>query len=224
MADDLPRAEGTSNRDKAIHAFLALLAERRFEDIGIAEVAGRAGLKLSQLRADFGSTLAIYAAHVKQIDEAVLDGTDSDTSEEPHRDRLFDVLMRRIETLTPHKEAVRSILSSARRNPGLAFALNGIALRSQKWMLEAAGISASGPRGMLRAQGAALLFARVVGVWLDEDEGVDRTMAVLDRGLASAERWDGFLGDLCAIPCALRGSRRRRRRPLDEGPAEASAA
>jgi len=224
MADDLPRAEGTSNRDKAIHAFLALLAERRFEDIGFAEVAGRAGLKLSQLRADFGSTLAIYAAHVKQIDEAVLDGTDSDTSEEPHRDRLFDVLMRRIETLTPHKEAVRSILSSARRNPGLAFALNGIALRSQKWMLEAAGISASGPRGMLRAQGAALLFARVVGVWLDEDEGVDRTMAALDRGLASAERWDGFLGDLCAIPCALRGSRRRRRRPLDEGPAEASAA
>ena len=224
MADDLPRAEGTSNRDKAIHAFLALLAERRFEDIGLAEVAGRAGLKLSQLRADFGSTLAIYAAHVKQIDEAVLDGTDSDTSEEPHRDRLFDVLMRRIETLTPHKEAVRSILSSARRNPGLAFALNGIALRSQKWMLEAAGISASGPRGMLRAQGAALLFARVGGVWLDEDEGVDRTMAALDRGLASAERWDGFLGDLCAIPCALRGSRRRRRRPLDEGPAEASAA
>ena len=90
-------------------------------------------------------------------------------------------------------------------------------------MLEAAGISASGPRGMLRAQGGALLFARVAGVWLDE-EGVDRTMAALDRGLASAERWDGFLGDLCAIPCALRGARRRRRRPLDEGPAEASAA
>ena len=226
MADDLPRAEGTSNRDKAIHAFLALLAERRFEDIGLAEVAGRAGLKLSQLRADFGSTLAIYAAHVKQIDEAVLDGTDSDTSEEPHRDRLFDVLMRRIETLTPHKEAVRSILSSARRNPGLAFALNGIALRSQKWMLEAAGISTSGPRGALRAQGAALLFARVVGVWLDDDEeGLNRTMAALDRGLASAERWDGFLGDLCALPCALRGVRRRhRRRPLDEGLAEADVA
>ena len=224
MADDLPHAQGTSNRDKAIHAFLALLAERRFEDIGLAEVAGRAGLKLSQLRADFGTTLAIYAAHMKQVDETVLDGAETDTSEEPHRDRLFDVMMRRIETLTPHKEAVRSIVSSARRNPGLAFALNGIALRSQKWMLEAAGISASGPRGMLRAQGAALLFARVVGTWLDEDEGVERTMAALDRGLASAERWDGFLGDLCAIPCALRRSRRRRRRPLDEGPAEASAA
>ena len=224
MADDLPHTEATSNRDKAVHAFLALLSERRFEDIGLAEVAGRAGLKLSQLRTEFGSTLAIYGAHVKQVDEAVLDGTEADTSEERHRDRLFDVLMRRIETLAPRKEAVRSILASARRRPALAFALNGIALRSQRWMREAAGTGASGPRGMLRAQGAALLFARVVGVWLDEEGGVDRTMAALDRGLASAERWDGFLGDLCAIPGALRGHRRRRRRPLDEGPAEASAA
>ena len=225
MAMDMPEAT-PSNRDKAVQAFLLLLSERRFEDIGLAEVAGRAGLKLSQLRAEFGSTLALYAAHVKAVDEAVLDDAGGDMSEEPIRDRLFDILMRRLEELAPHKEAVRSILISARRNPPLAFALNGIAVRSQKWMLEAAGISTSGPRGMLRAQGAALLFARVAGVWLDdEEEGLNRTMAALDRGLASAERWDGFLGDLCAIPCALRGARRRRRRrPLDEGVAEADVA
>ena len=225
MATTTPLPDGSSNRDKAIHAFMTLLAERRLEDIGLAEVAGRAGIKLSQLRAEFGSTLAIYAAHVKAMDEAVLDGGDADISEEPARERLFDVLMRRLEKLAPYKEAVRSMMTSVRRNPGLAFALNAVAVRSQKWMLEAAGINTSGPRGALRAQGAALLFARVVGVRLDdEEEGLDRTMAALDRGLASAERWDGFLGDLCALPCALRGPRRHRRRPLDEGPAEASAA
>ncbi|MGA9502748.1 MAG: TetR/AcrR family transcriptional regulator, partial [Pseudolabrys sp.] len=74
----------------------------------------------------------------------------------------------------------------------------------------------SGPRGALRAQGAALMFARVLSVWIDdEEEGLDRTMAALDRGLSSAERWAGFLDDLCAIPCALRG-RRRRHRMRDE--------
>ena len=187
MAMDIPEAT-PSNRDKAIQAFLELLSERRFEDVGLAEVAGRAGLKLSQLRAEFGSTLAIYAAFVKAVDEAVLDES-GDMGEEPHRDRLFDVMMRRLEELTPHKEAVRSMLMSARRNPGLALAMNGVAVRSQKWMLEAAGISTSGPRGALRAQGAALLFARVVGVWLDdEEEGLNRTMAALDRGLATIRR------------------------------------
>lgn len=217
-----PPPRGTSDRDKAVDALMALLAEHGFEDIGLAEVAGRAGLKLSQLRAEFGSTLAIYAAHVKDIDSAVLAGGEDMTDESP-RERLFDVEMRRLEAMAPYKEAVRSMLRSARRDPPLALALNALAVRSQRWMLEAAGISAAGPRGALRAQGAALLFARVLGVWLhDDDPAMDRTMAALDRGLASAERWDGFIGDLCCIPAAIcRGPgrlRRRRMRYEDEEP------
>ena len=215
---------GTSDRDKAIDALMALLAEQSFEQIGLAEIAGRAGIKLSQLRNEFGSTLAILAAHTKDIDRAVLDGGDGDMAEEPVRERLFDVLMRRLEALAPYKDAIRSLLRSTRRNPGLALALNAFATRSQKWMLETAGIGASGPRGALRAQGAALMFARVLTVWADDDEeGLDRTMAALDRGLASAARWAGFLDDLCSLPkCVLRGPRRRR--PADEGLAEADAA
>lgn len=228
-AEATPPRSG-SDRDKAIAALMELLAEQSFEDIGLAEVAGRAGIKLSQLRAEFGSTLAILGAHIKQIDNTVLDGGDADMAQEladeTPRDRLFDVLMRRLEALAPYKDAVRSLMRSARRNPGLALALNAMAVRSQSWMLEAAGIGASGPRGALRAQGAALMFARVMTVWIDDDEeGLDRTMAALDRGLASAGRWDGFVGDLLSIPkCILRGPRRRRRRPADEGAAEAEAA
>lgn len=218
-----PPARGASERAKAIDALMALLADQSFEQIGLAEVAGRAGLKLSQLRAEFGSVLAIFAAHVKDIDRAVLAGGDADMTEEPPRERLFDVLMRRLEALAPYKEAVRSVMRAARRNPGLALALNAMAVRSQSWMLEAAGIGAHGPRGALRAQGAALMFARVLSVWVDDEEdGLDRTMAALDRGLASAERWEGFIGDLCALPaCILRGPRRRRRH---RGEQEAEAA
>ena len=222
-APTAPPPRGTSDRDKAVDALMALLAEQSFEDIGLAEIAGRAGLKLSQLRAEFGSTLAIVGAHIKDIDRAVLAGGGGDMAEEPARERLFDVLMRRLEALAPYKEAVRSLLRSARRNPGLALALNAIAVRSQQWMLEAAGIGASGAKGALRAQGAALMFARVLSVWFDDDEpGLDRTMAALGRGLASAERWAGFVDDLCAIPkCIIRGPRRRRRM-RDEDEAEAA--
>jgi AcrR family transcriptional regulator len=218
-----PPPRGTTDRDKAIDALMALLAEHSFEQIGLAEVAGRAGLKLSQLRSEFGSTLAIVGTHIKDIDRTVLAGGTTDMAEEPARERLFDVLMRRLEALAPYQPAVRSLMCSARRNPGLALALNAFAVRSQKWMLEAAGIGASGPKGALRAQGAALMFARVVAVWLNDDEpGLDRTMAAMGRGLASAERWAGFLDDLCALPkCIARGPRRRRR-ARDEEEAEAA--
>jgi AcrR family transcriptional regulator len=211
-APSTPPPRGTGDREKALDALMALLAEHRFEDIGLAEVAGRAGIKLSQLRAEFGSTFAILAAHIKEIDRVVLAGGDADMADEPARERLFDVLMRRLDALAPYKEAVRSIMWSAQRHPSLALALNAMAVRSQRWMLEAAGISAAGPRGALRAQGAALMFAQVLSVWIDEEEGLDRTMAALDRGLNRAERWAGFLDDLCALPrCVLRGPRRRRR-------------
>src|SRR3974390_2520254 len=216
-------ARGSSDRDKAVAAVMGLLAEHSFHEIGLAEVAGRAGLKLSQLRAEFGSTLAILAAHIKNIDRIVLAGGDAETSEEPARERYFDVLMRRLEALPPYKAAVRSLLRSARRSLGLALAINAMMVRSQPWMLEAAGIGAHGPHGALRAQGAALMFGRVLSVWVhDVEPGLDRTMATLDRALSSAERWDGFLSDLCAIPkFIVRGTRRRRG---DDEAVEADAA
>ena len=225
-ASTAPPPRGAADRDKAVDALMALLAEHSFAEIGLAEVAGRAGIKLSQLRAEFGSTLAILAAHIKDIDRIVLAGGDAAMAEESPRDRLFDVLMRRLEALAPYKASTRSLMRSARRNAGLALALNALTTRSQRWMLEAAGIGAHGPKGALRAQGAAFMFARVLAVWVnDDDDGLDRTMAALDRGLASAERWSGLLDDLMCIPAAIcRGPRRRRRAPHDEGAAEADAA
>ncbi|HLH93127.1 MAG TPA: TetR/AcrR family transcriptional regulator [Xanthobacteraceae bacterium] len=213
---DPPATPAGTDRERIIAAFMALLAEKSFERIDLAEIAARADVKLGTLRGEFPSTLAILAAHMKAMDRAVLDGGDGDMSEEPPRERLFDVLMRRIEAMTPYKEALRSLMRSARRNPGLAFALNAMAVRSQQWMLAAADIHSSGPRGMLRAQGLALIFARVVRTFVhDDDEGHARTMAELDRALGRGARLMGMVDDLCRFVPGCR-PRRRHRRDWDE--------
>ena len=202
-------------REKIIEAFMALLAEQPFEKIGLAEIAERAGVSLAELRGEFSSPLAILAAHVKQIDRQVLAGRDPDMDEEDARERLFDVLMRRLELLAPHKEAVRSLMRSARRNPPLTLALNAMTVRSQQWMLTAAGIGASGPKGMLRAQGLALLYANVLRTWIDDDDDQTRTLAALDNQLARGQRFAGLLDELCRIPeaaCAFRERLRDARR------------
>jgi len=205
-----------TERDRIITAFLALLADKPFAAIGFDDIAQRTGLSLAQLRSEFASTLAILAAHIKATDRAVLAQDLSDMAEEPARERLFDVLMRRLDVLAAHRDAVRSLLRSAGSNPPLALALNGLAVRSQQWMLTAAGIGASGPQGMIRAQGLAVLFATVLRTWADDDDpGQARTMAALDRALARGQRVIGLLDDLCSIPsriCRLRSHRRRRSR------------
>lgn len=211
-------------RGKIIEAFMALLAEQPMENIGFAAIAEQAGVSLAELRGEFASTLAILAAHVKDLDRQVLSGGDADMEEEDPRERLFDVLMRRLELLAPHKEAVRSLMRSARRNPPLALALNAMTVRSQQWMLTAAGINASGPKGMVRAQGLAVLFANVLRTWVDDDDDQTKTLAALDSQLARGQRLVGLLDELCRIPEAafafrdrLRSARRsRRERHRDE--------
>ena len=59
-------AAGETDREKIIAAFMALLAEKRFEEIGFGDIAARAGVSLAELRGEFSSTLAILAAHMKE--------------------------------------------------------------------------------------------------------------------------------------------------------------
>ena len=212
-APALPPPVGT-DRDNIIAALMALLAEKRFDRIGFGDIAARANVSLATARAEFGSTLAILAAHMKDLDRKVLAGGEGDMADEPPRERLFDVLMRRIEAMAPYREATRSLMKSASCNPGLAFALNGLAVRSQTWMMTAANIDAAGPRGLIRAQGLAALFASVLRTWVDDDdEGSARTLAALDRALDRGQRMAGMLDNLCRFSP---GRCLRRRRPRDE--------
>jgi AcrR family transcriptional regulator len=217
-----PPAAGTP-REKIVAAFMDLLAGKSIETISLTEIAEHADVSLADLRGEFASPVAILSAHVKDLDRQVLAGSDADMEEEDPRERLFDVLMRRLELLAPHKEAVRSLIRSARRNPPLALALNAMAVRSQQWMLTAAGIGASGPKGMVRSQGLALLFANVLRTWVDDDDDQTRTLAALDNQLARGQRFAGLLDEMCRIPqaaCAfrerLRGARRSARRSRDD--------
>jgi AcrR family transcriptional regulator len=219
--DPVNPASGKSDRERIIEAFMALAAERPFSEIGFTEIAARSGVPLGRCRAEFDSVVSILSAQMQLIDRAVLDGSDADMVEETPRERLFDVLMRRLEALAPHKAAIRSITRAARCNPPLALALNCLTVRSQQWMLTAAGISGSGLRGGIRAQGMACIYADVLRTWLDDDDpGLARTMAALDRGLARGQRWSRCLDDLCERlpnPCRPGRWRPRDRHANDPG-------
>lgn len=215
----------TPRRSRIIEALLTLLAEQPIERIGLGDVAQQAGVSLADLRDEFSSVIAIVAAYMKDIDRQVLSADDSDMNDEPAREKLFDILMRRLEAHTPHKAAIRSLLRSSFRDPPLALAMNSFAARSMSWMLTAAGISTAGPRGIVRAQGLTFSYARVVAAWVeDDDPGLARTMSVLDRELARGQQLSGFLDTLLAIPERLQAGRWRARRHRDTKPDDDIAA
>jgi AcrR family transcriptional regulator len=203
MAD----ASSSSHDPRAliVEALMALAGERRWEDVTISDVAARAGLSLSQFRDCFPSKGAALAGFSRRIDKLVLDGATGELGEESPRDRLFDVLMRRLDAMAPYKEGVRGIAEWARRDPVSAVALNGVALNSMRFMLEAAGLDSEGPLGAVKLQGLVLAWGRVLDVWLlDEEPGLDRTMAALDAELARGGRILARLDDAWRISGPLR--------------------
>ncbi|WP_439574528.1 TetR/AcrR family transcriptional regulator [Phreatobacter sp.] len=192
-------------REAIIAAYMALLADKPPNRIGYEEIAARAGVSLAALRSEFDSAFSILAAFVADIDEAVLAGIDKDLADQDTRERLFDVLMRRLDLLAPHKAAIRSLSRAAAADPGLALAINRLAVRSQRWMLAAAGVETAGPGGGIRAQGMAVAFARIVRAWLDdEDPALARTMRVMDEQLKRAGRAAGFLRAFEQLTAPLR--------------------
>jgi AcrR family transcriptional regulator len=205
-------------RSKIIDALMALAAERPWEEITLEALAERAGITLAALRAAYDGRLAVLADFVRRTDERVLAAVDPDMAQEAPRERLFDVLFSRFEVLNPHKPGIRSIGAAACRDPLLALELNRIETLSMAWMMTAAGISATGGRGATRSQGLVLVWLRVLRVWLDDDDpGLARTMAELDKRLRQAERTITRLDRLCRIVGRFRGGRRERAAKASDG-------
>jgi AcrR family transcriptional regulator len=200
-----PASAAQDPRSRIVDALMALAAERRWEDISISDIARQASVSLAEFRDHFISKGAVLGAFSRRVDRIVLDGTTGDLDDEPAKERLFDVLMRRLDAMTPYKAAMQSIMEWAQREPLAAMALNRQAVNSMRFMLEAAGIDSEGPVGALKMQGLVFAWRRVLARWFsDDDAGLAPTMALLDRELTRGGRFVARANDLHRLASPLR--------------------
>lgn len=179
---------------RIIEAALKLAAARRWREITLLDIAEAAGTSLAELRTAFASKSDIVAGFVRATDASMLKQLPKRAEGEMARDRLFEVIMSRLDVLGPHKAAVRSITADAGLDPMLAPSF----FSTQRWMLEAAGVGSDGAGGALRTAGLATVYASVLRTWLDDDDpGLARTMAALDRRLRRGERTLSRIEDTC---------------------------
>ncbi|MEE2996585.1 MAG: TetR/AcrR family transcriptional regulator [Pseudomonadota bacterium] len=191
-----PRQPGA---DRILDVVLSLCAERPWREITMEEIADAAGATLSRVYKFYPTRPAIVAGLLARVDKAVLSDHDSEDTDEPYRDRLLDVLMRRFEAQSLHKPAIRSILRDLTFDPILAVCSMPAFANSMAWSLEASGIRANGPLGLIRIKGLGLIYLSAIRVWLnDETPDLSVTMSRLDRDLRLAETL------ITALPCRER--------------------
>ena len=174
--------------DHLVRSALDLAASQGWRSITLRDVADRGEVSLDAVYRRFPDKSALLMGLGRMVDAAVLAGGDTDM-DEPPRDRLFDVLMRRFDVLAAHREGVRSVLADLRLDPVGALAeLPGLT-RSMRWMMEAAGIPSGGLIGAAKVRALAVLYLLVLRVWIDDDTpDMARTMKELDNRLKQAEQ------------------------------------
>lgn len=175
-------------RLKAAEALMTLLAERSWRRIALSDVAGQAGLSLAELRAQAPCKEALLPVLAAEIDRQVLAHIGTGDAALPARDRLFDVLMHRIEALTPYKSAFTRLAREGATAPLAVLAVAFSIDRAMPWMLEAAGISSSGLAGKIKAKALAAVYLTGVKAWLkDESSDLGPTMGALDKAFTRSE-------------------------------------
>jgi ubiquinone biosynthesis protein COQ9 len=189
-----------------IEAALRLAARRRWRDVRLSDIAAEANLDLADLAQTTSSKADIVRRFSRRTDRALLSSLKNQPAEGDAHDRLFEVVMRRLEILAPYRAAIASIADAPAGHPTGWLMLAGSAATTQRWMLAAAGLEEEGPSGVVKQGGLACVYARCLRVWLsDDDPGLARTMAALDGDLRAGARWLRWTEVPISLATALSG-------------------
>lgn len=182
---------------KVITAAFDLAASPGWGEVSLRDVADAAGCSLADVMEHFSNKDDILKVFVTHIDRAMLAGAGDIEREQTLRDAVFEVIMSRFDAMAPYRSGLKSILKSRQASLITDPAFLSMVLKTQNKILQAAGISAAGAPALLRQLGLARIYGQVVEIWLDdEDPGMAKTMAALDKRLRQGEQTLRTLDDV----------------------------
>ncbi|MFA7428848.1 MAG: hypothetical protein WCZ23_01695 [Rhodospirillaceae bacterium] len=179
--------------DRLVDAALAVVDAKGWRGTSLGAVAAHLGVPVARVGALAPTRSELLRLVFRTVDQRMLAGVMAADEMENHRDRLFDLVMRRLDVLAPYRRAVESLMRDAVFDPAVGLTVLAELRRSHGLTLEAAGISTRGLWGEMRVQGFGLVYASVLRTWRDDaTPDLAPTMKALDRALKQAERAEHF--------------------------------
>jgi AcrR family transcriptional regulator len=186
-------AENDATAPDLLLAAFALIGDEGWRAFSFETLARRTGMPRAEIYRHFHSRAALLGALTARVDEAMLGVDEAELAGLPPRDRVFELLMRRLETLVPYRGGLRRLARDARTDPCVLLLTACRLERSFVWLQDAAGLRHHGLRASLARRALGLAYARTLQVWFN-DEGADlgKTMAELDKQLRRVQRIAGL--------------------------------
>jgi len=172
---------------KFVACAFRLIASKGWSQLSLTEAAQNAGLSIVRVRERFPTRSSVLLRFGRIADQAALAEIETAGS---LRDRLFGLIMRRIDVLQEHRHGVLALFRALPADPPTALMLSCASERSMGWILEAAGLRVtSSIADQLRLKGLLAVWLWTVRAWRrDESADLSATMAALDVALTRADQ------------------------------------
>jgi AcrR family transcriptional regulator len=174
-------------------AAFGLIDEEGWRGFSFAALARRTGVSRVEIYRQFRSREALLGALNRRADEAMLAVDDAELAGLPPRDRVFELLMRRLEALVPYRAGLARLARDRCPDPRVVLLTACRLERSLTWLQDIAGVRCHGLRACVARRALGLAYLRTAQVWFD-DTGADlgRTMAELDKQLRRVQNIAGL--------------------------------
>ena len=167
---------------------MIVAANEGWSALTLERIAAELLVPVQEARSVCPTVHSIIEALINQVDRTALDESAHFQDEDTVRDRLFALLMARLDALQVYKPAMQKLPPCLSNRPLFVFSHLPRLMTSMAFMLEVAGVPPSGPMGAIRTKGLALVYLAAFRVWLrDDTENQAATMATMDKGLSRAE-------------------------------------
>jgi ubiquinone biosynthesis protein COQ9 len=181
-----------SEPDLLVMAFEAIAAEG-WRSFRLSTLAEKADLPLAAVRAELPCRAALLTRLGARLDKGMLDLPRDELAELEPRERVFELIMRRLDAMAPFKAGLATLGREARLEPDVLLASVCNVARLTGWLLDVAGVRMVGIQSFAARKLLALIYVRTFSVWLKDDTPDHaRTLAELDKRLRQAEnlaRW-----------------------------------
>ncbi|MFT9361528.1 TetR family transcriptional regulator [Acetobacter okinawensis] len=170
-----------------VSAALTLAQDRGWSSVTVLAAARQAGLALPEARRRFPLKASILLRLGRMADDVALadDMICGDV-----RERLFDLLMRRLDVFQQYRGGLQSVFRTLPMDPALTILLGGATVESMRWIADAAGVNTNGVVGFVRMNMLVAVWTHTLRVWeKDESPDMGSTMAALDLALDKAGRF-----------------------------------
>jgi hypothetical protein len=165
-----------------LEAALDLVEREGWRAYGPLRLAHDTGAGLAEIVTQLGDGADILAAIGRRADMAMIDVAAEDLAEMSPKERVFDLMMRRFESLRAARPALRRLRREA--TPDVWLQGLGNLKRAMQLVVDAAGLAGRGPRRTVVVAALAGAYLATGRVWLDdESEDLAATLAELDKQL-----------------------------------------